>query len=157
MNAEKVDFLKTRFVALLQLIPSDTKPVWGKMGLQQMIEHFADAVRVASGIVPNIPVVTPQENMAKMQAFLMSDKPFRENTQNPLMPEVPAPVRNLSKKIALEELQQEIDHFFDRFAADEHLTTINPFFGALNYEMNLQLLYKHALHHLRQFGVTINH
>ena len=87
----------------------------------------------------------------------MSDKPFRENTVNPLMPEIPAPVRSKSIKEALDELQSERYYFFDVFGANEHLTTTNPFFGELNYEMNVQVLHKHAAHHLRQFGVNISH
>jgi hypothetical protein len=34
------------------------------------------------------------------------------------------------------------------------LTTRNPFFGDLNFAENVHLLHKHALHHLRQFGVV---
>ena len=49
MSAEKIDFLKQRFIALLKQIPSDTPPQWGKMTFQQMIEHFADYTRIASG------------------------------------------------------------------------------------------------------------
>ena len=51
--------------------------------------------------------------------------------------------------------KNELDYFFEVFRANEHLTTINPIFGELNYELNLQLLYKHAVHHLRQFGVAV--
>lgn len=156
MSAEKLEFLKSRFVGILKQIPTDTHPVWGKMTVQQMIEHFSDSVRVSAGKIDGIKTLTPQENLPKMQEFLMGDKPFRENTPNPLLPEIPAPVRNPSIDAALQELQKEIDKFISVFEANDHLTTTNPFFGELNFEMNIQLLYKHALHHLRQFGVTVN-
>ncbi|MCW3073468.1 MAG: hypothetical protein JWP69_537 [Flaviaesturariibacter sp.] len=154
MEEEKAAFLRTQFVSLLHQISSDTLPHWGKMTLQQMTEHFSDSVRIASGRLVK-PMVTPQENVEKMQAFLMSDKPFRENTPNPNMPQIPAPVRNKSIKAALAELQDEISYFFERFEKNVHLTTSNPFFGDLNFKQNVQLLYKHALHHLRQFGVIV--
>jgi len=80
MNAEKEQFLRHRLVALLKQIPSDTPPQWGKMSLQQMIEHFADSVRVASGKTVHTDIVTPEEHLDKMRAFMMSDKPFKENT-----------------------------------------------------------------------------
>ena len=32
------------------------------------------------------------------------------------------------------------------------LESLNPIFGELDFNGNVQLLYKHALHHLRQFG-----
>jgi hypothetical protein len=148
-------FLQDQFVPLLQQIPSDTLPHWGKMTLQQMTEHFADYVRIASGRKIYNEVVTPAEQLPKMLAFLESDKPFRENTPNPLMPEIPAPVRHKTIREAFVELQEEIDHFFSSFGDNPHALTTNPFFGELNFQQNLQLLYKHAIHHLRQFGVTV--
>jgi len=44
-------------------------------------------------------------------------------------------------------------YFFEAFENDHNLVTRNPLFGDLNFEQNVQLLHKHALHHLRQFGV----
>jgi hypothetical protein len=152
---EKRQFLKNKFITLLKAIPSDTKPAWGKMTLQQMTEHFADSVRIASGKQDHKEIITPNENLQRMQDFIMSDKPFRENTQNALMPETPAPVKNKSIKEAFAELQKEIDYFFEVFESNPHLTTRNPFFGDLNFDMNVNLLYKHALHHLKQFGATV--
>ena len=155
MNAEKEQFLRHRFIALLKQIPSDTAPQWGKMSLQQMIEHFADSVRIASGKTLYADIVTPEEHLDKMRAFMISDKPFKENTVNSLMPEVPAPVKNRSTEEAITELHTEINDFFSSFEKDNFHTTRNPFFGDLNFEENVQLLFKHALHHLKQFGVTI--
>jgi hypothetical protein len=152
MNAEKAEFLRNRFVQLLQQIPSDTKAAWGKMTVQQMIEHFADSVRIASGKMMHSDILTPPENLDRVRAFLESEKPFRENTPNALMPEIPAPVRNPSKEDAVKELKTEIDFFFSVFEKNNLQVTRNPFFGDLNYEQNVQLLYKHALHHLKQFG-----
>lgn len=149
---EKAEFLRSRFVPLLESIPTETKPAWGKMTLQQMIEHFADSVAIASGKAVHTEVITPEGQLEKMRSFLESDKPFRENTVNPLMPEVPAPVRNPSKAEAVKELGEEMEHFFSVFEKNNLLTTRNPFFGDLNYEQNVQLLYKHALHHLKQFS-----
>jgi len=155
MNAPKEHFLQKRLVPLLRELPTDTPPQWGKMTLQQMVEHFVDAVRIASGKL-SLPLVTPEEHLPKMHDFIRSDKPFRENTKNPIMPEVPAPVRQPTIGAALDKLQTELDYFFEVFQANPHLTTNNPVFGQLNYELNVQLMYKHALHHLRQFGVSVD-
>mgnify|MGYP000939471571 CR=1 FL=1 len=84
----------------------------------------------------------------------MSDKPFKENVKNPLLGEEPRPVRYHTPQAAIGALQQELIYFFEAFAANPKLTTRNPFFGDLNFEQNVQLLYKHSLHHLRQFGVV---
>lgn len=155
MDAAKADFLQHRFPILLRQIPSDTPAHWGKMTLQQMIEHFTDSVRIASGKTVHADVLTPPDQLEKMRAFLASDKPFRENTPNPLMPEVPAPVIRSSVEEAINALQKELRYFFSVFTESGLGSTRNPFFGDLNFEQNVQLLYKHALHHLRQFGVVL--
>ena len=156
MNTAKADFLKYRFVPLLRQIPSDTTPQWGKMTLQQMIEHFSDNVRIASGKTVYSDFVFPDDQLQNAREFMLSEKPFKENTVNPLLPEVPAPVINVSTEEAINELQKELNHFFSVFEKNNLQVTRSPFFGDLNYEQNIHLLHKHALHHLRQFGVTIN-
>ena len=54
----------------------------------------------------------------------------------------------------LEELQSEMDYFFSVVETTKDFKVIHPYFGELDTEMNLQSVYKHALHHLKQFGVT---
>ncbi len=154
MTIEKENFLRTKLVPLLQRIDPATPPRWGKMSLQQMIEHFGgDALRNASGRLKFETILTPPEKLQSMREFMFSDKPFRENTKNPLMKEEPAPIRYKTIQAAIGALQQELIFFFETFEKDPQLITRNPFFGDLNFEQNVQLLHKHALHHLKQFGV----
>ena len=155
MNAEKAEFLRSRFIPLLKNTPSETAPLWGKMTFQQMIEHFTDAVRIASGKTVYQDIVTSPDQLDKYRQFLESDKPFRENTRNPLLAEDPPPVKNIGMKEAIEDLEKELRFFFSVFEKNHLQVTRNPIFGDLNYEQNIQLLYKHALHHLRQFGIMV--
>lgn len=156
MNAEKTEFLKYRFIPLLRQIPTETPPQWGKMTFQQMIEHLADYLRISSGKTVYTDFVFPPERLNKNRDFMLSEKPFKENTPNPLLPEVPAPVKNISVEEAINELQTELNYFFSVFEKNNLQVTRNPFFGDLNYEENIHLLYKHVMHHLRQFGVGEN-
>ena len=149
---QKKEFLRRGFAEKLKTIPADAERHWGKMNVQQMIEHMTDSVSWANG-KHGFDLVTPEENVSKMQAFLMSEKPFKENTPNNLISETPFPVRNQTMDDAIQELQREIDQFFTVFENGKQQTTLNPFFGDLNFEMWVQLFYKHAWHHLRQFGV----
>jgi hypothetical protein len=155
MSFEKENFLRTKLVRYLQQLDPATPPQWGKMNVQQMIEHYAgDAIRNASGRLKIDTIVTPPANLQRMRDFMMSDKPFKENTKNPLLGEDPAPPRYRTVQAAIGALQQELIYFFETFEKNTGLVTRNPFFGDLNFEENVQLLYKHALHHLRQFGVV---
>jgi len=69
------------------------------------------------------------------------------------MGEEPAPLRYKTVQGAIGALQQELIYFFEAYEKNPAMIIRNPFFGDLNFEQNVQLLYKHALHHLRQFGV----
>lgn len=154
MSIEKENFLRTRLVPLLQQLPPDTEARWGKMNVQQMIEHLGgDAFRTASGRLVFEKILTAPEMLGRMRAFMMSEKPFKENIANPLMGVNPLPLRYKTVQGAIGALQQELINFFEVFEKNPLLITRNPFYGDLNFDENVQLLYKHALHHLRQFGV----
>lgn len=154
MSIEKENFLRTRLVPLLQQLPPVTQARWGKMNVQQMIEHLGgDAIRTASGRLVFEKILTAPEQLARMRTFMMSEKPFKENTGNLLMGNEPAPLRYKTVQGAIGALQQELIYFFEIFEKNPLLITRNPFFGDLNFDENVQLLYKHSLHHLKQFGV----
>ena len=155
MNIEKENFLRTKFIACLQKLKPDEVARWGKMNVQQMIEHFTDVMMVANGKV-KIQVVTPADRLPLFKEFLLSDKPFKENTKSPVLGEEPAPLKKNTKEAAIGKLQEELICFFENFDKNPGLITTNPVFGDLNFEENVQLLHKHALHHLRQFGIEVN-
>lgn len=126
-NAFKT-FLAHEFIELLQQLKADAKGHWGKMNAQQMVEHFADAVNLASG-KEYFPPVGNEETIKKSYAFLMSDKPFRENTRNPYMAEEPAPCQFPDMQAAIENLRAALDYFFQRYENTPGLRIPNPFFG----------------------------
>lgn len=150
---EKAQFLKNELADKYRSINPSTAALWGKMNPHQMIEHMSYSFRQANG-KDSYTCVTPEEHLPRMQAFLMSDKPFKENTPNQLLPDTPAPPVRATVADSLAELQQEIDDFFNLFEQAPSLVLTNPFFGDLNYEMWVQLLHKHGWHHLKQFGVN---
>ena len=155
MNFEKENFLRTKFISLLQKLKNDTPPFWGKMNVQQMIEHFTDVMMVASGKI-KLPLVTPADKLPRFREFMFSEKPFKENTKSPVLAEEPAPLKKHTKEAAIGKLQEELIYFFEAFEKYPGLKTNNPVFGELDFDANIQLLYKHALHHLRQFGIEIH-
>jgi hypothetical protein len=153
MNQEKIDFLKNDFIFLLKHLAPDARGSWGLMNGQQMVEHFVDVVKTANGKL-KLPVINEGEKLEKSRAFLMSDKPFAENIRNPFMNETPAPTKKPTMQAAIEKLQQELNYFFQVFEKDPSTATQNPFFGELDFDGNVQFLHKHAMHHLRQFGLV---
>ena len=153
---QKAHFLRSEYTIKLSELDAEAPRKWGKMNVQQMIEHMSDYVRIANGKTPVETVVTPEDKLPRMQGFLASEKPFPENTPNVLLGDEPAPVRLATKQEAVKELQDELDHFFTVHKNETDRKTSNPFFGMLDFESQVQLLHKHATHHLRQFGVPLN-
>jgi hypothetical protein len=153
MNNIKEIFLKKDLVAMLKKLKAETKGNWGFMNAQQMVEHFADAVKSANGKLV-LPLLNEGERLQKSREFLMSDDPFKENIKNPLIPEEGFKLRKPDMESAINKLQKELDYFFEIFEKHPDIKTGNPFFGQLDYNMNVQLLHKHAMHHLKQFGLA---
>jgi hypothetical protein len=152
MIKAKEEFLKNDFIPLLEKLDADQKAQWGIMTAQQMVEHFADAVKNASGKLL-LPILNEGEKLQKSREFLMSEIPFKENIDNPLIPKEGIPHRQPDLKAAIGKFEKELDHFFLVFEKNPALKTGNAFFGQLDYNMNIQLLHKHAIHHLKQFGL----
>lgn len=122
------------------------------MNAQQMVEHMSYAFRLGSGRHSEKPAYSTEITQKSYQ-FMMTEKPFRENTPNQLLPDEPIALINSSMKEAIAELQSEIDFFFKVYEGKPEMRVINPFFGNLNFEEQVQLLHKHATHHAKQFGL----
>ena len=155
MSLGKENFLRTKFISLLQRLEANTPARWGKMNLQQMIEHFTDVTMVASGKI-KLPIATPADKLPKYREFMLSEKQFKENTKSPVLPPEPLPLKKHTKEAAIGKLQEEIIYFFEAFEKNPAMKTTNPVFGELDFDANIQLLYKHSLHHLKQFGIEVN-
>ena len=152
MSNEKLSFLTITFPDLVRVADPNTKPLWGKMNLQQMVEHMSESVRIANGKV-SFPLMTPEERLPAMLAFVRSEKEFKPNTKNALMGEEPEPLRNKNMNDALDEYLAEIQAMKNHFENKSGAVLLNPFFGELNFEDWIQLLHKHEVHHLNQFGL----
>lgn len=139
--------------ALGKLI-EDTKPEWGMMTPQHMIEHLEWGYRVASGEFQDFAVITPEDKLEETQEMLWNYKPMPKSFKHPLL-----------KKDGLEELRYEnLDEakkkFFEAknefetyFRENPEATTKNAVFGQLtNFEWKL-LNRKHFNHHFEQFGL----
>ncbi len=151
----KAAFLREEFSKNLRKLAPDAKGNWGVMNAHEMVEHMIRSFKVANGKIAVREIVTPLERLEKLQAFIMSDIPFKENTKNALMGERPDPIQHMHFEEAIQELENEINYMFEVYKAKEDLQIRNPIFGDLNFEQNVALLYKHAVHHLKQFGIEI--
>jgi hypothetical protein len=149
---EKLNFITKEFPAMLEKLPADAKGKWGVMNGQQMAEHMAESVSFATG-KNNQELHTKAEDLERFKSFAMSDKEFKENTKNALLPPTPPPVRTPGMEHAIAEYRKEIADFSSYFEKNKGSKLMNSFFGELNYEEWVHLLHKHAVHHAKQFGL----
>lgn len=150
---QKVHFIRHNLIQYLKKLSAGDRGQWGVMNAQQMIEHLTYSMRVSNG-KDNQQLKLPPEQSEKVRAFFLSEKLFKENTKNSLLPETPFPVRNANITDAIHELEIETMEFELFFCQHPLNTTVNPLAGPFNYEEWVQLHYKHLVHHLRQFGLV---
>ena len=155
MIEDKVHFLKTECLSLLQQLSPDQKAKWGKMDSQQMVEHLRDVCKLANGKMVLPLLNTDPDKLAKARVFMMSDGLFQENTRVPVMPEEPRPHKYSSLAEAITKMEAELNEVFAFYASDTSKILMHPMFGELNYEQQIHYLDKHVRHHLRQFGLVV--
>jgi hypothetical protein len=141
--------IATDVTSRLHSLSADSPALWGKMTVSQMVSHCATAQSVANGDM-NVPRVFVGYLFGKLikPMALKDEAPMRKNS-----PTAPAYlVRGTPDFVA------ERDRFtalIDRFVAGgpSKVTRFpHAFFGDMTPDEWGILMFKHADHHLRQFG-----
>lgn len=154
VSERKKLFLQKEFISIVGQINPSTEPRWGKMTVQQMVEHVSMFFKISTNKV-RFPLATAAEHLPKYKEFLMSEKEFRENTKAPILPPEPLPLQFNTMQEALSDLELQVNDFFRYFNDDQERTTLHPAFGELNFSEWVQLHHKHVKHHIKQFGKEI--
>lgn len=149
MNFVETD-LETSLKFLGKLKP-ETKPEWGEMSAQRMVEHLTDTIRMANSTV-QAEVVLPEETVASLVKFLDTDKEMAKNIEVNFA-EKNVPLRNEELEEAVDEYVEEWLNFEEFFDENPTVKTNHPYYGALTKEQWLRLHSKHITHHFKQFGL----
>ncbi|SDB55274.1 oxepin-CoA hydrolase / 3-oxo-5,6-dehydrosuberyl-CoA semialdehyde dehydrogenase [Flavobacteriaceae bacterium MAR_2010_188] len=147
MTDDKID-------ELLNNITAESKPKWGSMSPQHMLEHLEYTYRIASGEIQDFDVNTPEMHLEKVHASLYTYDKMPRNFEFPL-----------TEKSNMKELRfKDIDEakskmvearskYIEFFKENPEARTKNVVFGDLNeYEWYL-MERKHLNHHFEQFGL----
>lgn len=147
-------FVETDLEILLSYfdkLNADSKPLWGEMNAQRMIEHLTDSVLISTGDIIQQQVVA-DEKLPSMLRFLESDKPMAKNIQVDFAkPETR--LRNEEMELAIDEFIDVWLRFEELYEMNPSLTHVHPYYGPLNYTQWKRLHAKHFTHHLTQFGI----
>jgi hypothetical protein len=140
---------KNEILARIEKLTPETQHLWGKMNVSQMLAHCAVGAQWPSGdvAVKGSPISLIGQFFKK--SFIHTDKPFRKNS--PTAPEL--------TMVDPKDFQKEKAAFIAAvnklYAGGEKgiKTEKHTFFGKMTPEEWGILNYKHADHHLSQFGV----
>lgn len=149
-----MDFIEldiTEVIKKLDKLSETSKPVWGEMSAQRMVEHLTDTIMIASG-KKKFPLEIPEDKIEKMQGFLESDKPMARNIDVPFAKKNEA-LRNEEIELAIDEFLLEWLDFEEHYSENENRTELHPYYGNLNYNQWCRLHTKHLTHHFEQFGI----
>ena len=149
---DKLNFIKNEFPALLRTLSSDARGEWGMMNAQQMVEHMSYSVHFATDDM-GTELVTPERNIEKFRAYALGENDMVVNSKNRMLPENPIPVKNKDIESAIQEYESEINTFVNYFEKNKDATLMNPIFGEFTYDNWIFLLWKHAVHHAKQFAL----
>lgn len=138
---------------LLEELTDDTKPLWGKMSSQHMIEHLILAVRTSNGKL-TIGCFNPPEKIPTLKRFLTSNRPLPKEFVNPIIGSGLLPLEYVNLEEAKRNLQKEVEDFYHYFEEYPEAVLVNPTFGELNKNEWLIFHEKHFTHHFNQFGIT---
>jgi hypothetical protein len=145
------EFIDKYFPRLITL-SSESKPGWGKMSSQHMVEHLIFTVRISNGKL-TVGCLIPQERWPTMKNFLMSERPLPKNFVNPVIGVDLAPLEFQNIEEAKINLANEYSNFNKYFHKNPQATILNPTFGELNKTEWVQFHRKHFTHHFEQFNL----
>jgi hypothetical protein len=144
INTSEMQEIQSRFDKLT----ADTKPLWGRMNVKQMLRHVHNAANFA------FETETPRKKPGLFDRTVMKWMIF--HVPAPKNVKTFQPIDMVANKIDPEEFNAELratKDIFTRVAEFKGEYQPNPFLGVLTKDEWGRLCYVHAHHHLKQFGV----
>ncbi len=149
-----VEMTKETITKSLAKLTENSKPKWGNMTAQEMIEHLEYTYKIAAGEQQNFEITTPEKNIEKVRATLYNYDKMPREFKFPMYEENKLPklkYKNLDE--AKEKMLEAREAYLNYFKQNPEATLKNTVFGTLNkYEWYL-LERKHLNHHFEQFDV----
>ncbi|MFN4075948.1 MAG: phenylacetic acid degradation bifunctional protein PaaZ [Cloacibacterium sp.] len=140
---------------LLNGLTENTKPNWGKMTAQQMLEHLETTLLYSIGEPEAEKCFTPEEHLEKNQDSLYNHRKMPKDFPAPFLPE-----DGTLPELKYKNLEQAKDKFLENLQKYQIYYRENPeaehmhfVFGKLNKEMMELMHRKHFTHHFEQFNL----
>jgi hypothetical protein len=137
---------RAELAARIQALNEHSAAQWGKMNVGQMLKHCSQWDEMALGKRKYKQSLLGKIFGKMALRDMLKDAPIKRN-----LPTVPA--FKISGHAGLEAEKRKWIKLLDEYADLSGNGFVHPFFGTLSKEDTGLVAYKHADHHLRQFGV----
>ncbi len=139
--------VKQDIVIRINKLSSDSKGIWGKMNVGQMLAHVQVPIGVAEG-TRNIKRTLFGRIIGPLtKPIIYNNKPFKRS-----LPTDPSFVM-LGNEKDFETEKQNLLGMVNNFSEKTIVNEVHPFFGKMTKEQWSIGTWKHLDHHLQQFGV----
>ena len=146
-------FFRQHLWDALATLREDAAPRWGRMSAREMVEHLCWVFEASTGQA-SIECTVPEARRERYKAFLHDDTPMMREFRNPALTAGLPPLRHAGLADALEVLRKDVDRFLDHCRDTPEATHVHPVFGPIGLEEWSRSHFKHAYHHLSQFGLV---
>ena len=138
---------RQELISRINAITSQNKAEWGTMNLPQMLRHCRMAEEMLHGKI-KIKRVLPGYLFGKMvlKKVLKDDSPFGKNSPTS------SKLKTSDESGDIEQLKKDWIKQVEQYGNFINSDFVHPFFGPMTKEQIGHFAYKHADHHLRQFG-----
>lgn len=138
----------------LHKLSEASKPKWGIMTPQHMLEHLEYTYKIAAGEIQDFEITTPEKYLEKVHDSLYNYEKFPQNSNFPqLEKDTLAPLVHPDLQTAKEKFLEQRFKYLTFFQENPTAVLNNLVFGTLNkYEWYL-LERKHLNHHFEQFDL----
>lgn len=132
----------------INLLRQSSQPLWGKMTVGQMLRHcclceayYLGNVKLKRSLLGRLVGRHAIRAILKDEAAVL-----RKNAPSPAIFQVHQPVEDINAE------KQQLISLLERYTQFNQTVFTHWFFGRMQKEELGQFIYKHADHHLRQFG-----
>lgn len=147
MTSEKID-------ECLSKLKVDTKPKWGIMTAQHMIEHLEYTYKIAAGEIQDFEIATPEKILEKVHASLYNYEKFPKNSQFPQFEkDTLDKLKHPDLQTSIEKFKAQREKYLAFFKEHPDARLKNLVFGELNRYESYLLERKHLNHHFEQFNL----
>ena len=139
--------VKQETIARINKLNVDSKPLWGKMNVAQMLSHLQRPIGVADGSFQLKAMWFFAMIGPLFKSMLYNDKPYKKSLATS-----PQFITSHTD-FEFEEEKRKLIEQIERFNESSIVNNKHPFFGRITTPNWGKAIWKHVDHHLKQFGI----